>query len=306
MPPLDEYAVSHHDLSSGIVVLKKRQRNLSLLAILSSSILIASVVGLFLQQDLVYGFFGLNTEVQQLHVPASLDEQFTYGGNSPDYFLSLLSWFGWLILKIFASFIGAFVAISLLKKLRYFYERFQSFVLKFVGWLIAFIVIWSGLTYWQHDLNDHQDNAYQALVYYDHHIHDSEIAQSLADANVTVPVKSYLLAQTALLHQPADLATAKPYVAALVEAEQKDAKFERYGFKAEQIWVMQQQVYAKTLTPIAESVKTQVQKANQLSDLVKLFLMGLIVVSIILSVIFYVLARSIQARTVRIEHRILD
>jgi len=92
----------------------------------------------------------------------------------------------------------------------------------------------------------------------------------------------------------------------LVEAEQKDAKFERYGFKAEQLWVMQQQVYEKTLTPIAESVKPQVKKANKISDIVQLFLMGLIVVSIILSVIFYVLARSIQARTARIEHRILD
>lgn len=306
MPPLDEYAVSTNDLNSGLVVLKKRQRNLTLLAVLSTTIFIASVAGLFLQQDLVYGFFGLSTEVQQLHIPANLNTQLGFLEHNPDYFFSLLSWFGWLIIKIFASFIGAFIAIGLLKKFRYFYVRFQSFVLKFVGWLIAFIVIWSGLTYWQHDMNDDQDQADYALVYYDSNINESEISKSLVNYDVATPIKAYLLAQTALLHQPVDLAAAKPYVAALVEAEQKDPEFESYGFKTEQLWAMQQQVYAKSRSPLAQSIHNQVQKANQVSEVVKLFLIGLIAMSFILSAILYLLARSIQNRTARIEQRILD
>ena len=51
--------------------------------------------------------FGLSTQLQQLHLPVSVDANLASIGGSPDYFFVLLSWFGWLILKIF-SFIGAF------------------------------------------------------------------------------------------------------------------------------------------------------------------------------------------------------
>src|SRR5690606_40951951 len=73
-----------------------------------------------------------------------------------------------------------------------------------------------------------------------------------------------ILAQTALLHKPQDLSAAKPYVFNLVEAEKQDAKFEQYGFKPEQLWTMQQQIYGQAMTPVAKSVNTQVQQANQL------------------------------------------
>jgi len=46
-----------------------------------------------------------------LHLPVSVDANLASIGDSPDYFFSLLSWFGWLIIKIFASFIGAFFVI---------------------------------------------------------------------------------------------------------------------------------------------------------------------------------------------------
>ena len=304
MPPLDEYAVNPQEIKQGVVALKKRQRNLMLLGLTTSTVCIASVIGLFFQQELVYGFFGLSTQLQQLHLPVSVDANLASIGDSPDYFFALLSWFGWLILKIFTSFIGAFFLVGLLKKFRFFYVRFQSFILKFVGWLISFIVIWSGLTYWQYDLRNDREDAYQQVVYYDSNINDSEVARYLVDSDIASPVKSYLLAQTALLHKPVDLSAARPYVAQVVEAERQDNKFEQYGFKPEQIWTMQQQVYGKSLTPVAQSVDRQAQQAEQVSKITNVIIIGIAILFALLSLIIFVLANSIKGRSLRIEQRI--
>lgn len=304
MPPLDEYAVNPQEIKQGVVALKKRQRNLMLLGLTASTVCIASVIGLFFQQELVYGFFGLSTQLQQLHLPVSVDANLASIGDSPDYFFALLSWFGWLILKIFASFIGAFFLVGLLKKFRFFYVRFQSFILKFVGWLISFIVIWSGLTYWQYDLRNDREDAYQQVVYYDSNINDSEVARYLVDSDIASPVKSYLLAQTALLHKPVDLSAARPYVAQVVEAERQDNKFEQYGFKPEQIWTMQQQVYGKSLTPVAQSVDRQAQQAEQVSKITNVIIIGIAILFALLSLIIFALANSIKGRSLRIEQRI--
>jgi len=304
LPPLDEYAVNPQEIKQGVVALKKRQRNLMLLGLTTSTVCIASVIGLFFQQEMVYGFFGLSTQLQQLHLPVSVDANLASIGDSPDYFFALLSWFGWLILKIFASFIGAFFLVGLLKKFRFFYVRFQSFILKFVGWLISFIVIWSGLTYWQYDLRNDREDAYQQVVYYDSNINDSEVARYLVDSDIASPVKSYLLAQTALLHKPVDLSAARPYVAQVVEAERQDNKFEQYGFKPEQIWTMQQQVYGKSLTPVAQSVDRQAQQAEQVSKITNVIIIGIVILFALLSLIIFVLANSIKGRSLRIEQRI--
>lgn len=304
MPPLDEYAVNPQEIKQGVVALKKRQRNLMLLGLTTSTVCIASVIGLFFQQELVYGFFGLSTQLQQLHLPVSVDANLASIGDSPDYFFALLSWFGWLILKIFASFIGAFFLVGLLKKFRFFYVRFQSFILKFVGWLISFIVIWSGLTYWQYDLRNDREDAYQQVVYYDSNINDSEVARYLVDSDIASPVKSYLLAQTALLHKPVDLSAARPYVAQVVEAERQDNKFEQYGFKPEQIWTMQQQVYGKSLTPVAQSVDRQAQQAEQVSKITNVIIIGIAILFALLSLIIFALANLIKGRSLRIEQRI--
>lgn len=304
MPPLDEYAVNPQEIKQGVVALKKRQRNLMLLGLTTSTVCIASVIGLFFQQELVYGFFGLSTQLQQLHLPVSVDANLASIGDSPDYFFALLSWFGWLILKIFASFIGAFFLVGLLKKFGFFYVRFQSFILKFVGWLISFIVIWSGLTYWQYDLRNDREDVYQQVVYYDSNINDSEVARYLVDSDIASPVKSYLLAQTALLHKPVDLSAARPYVAQVVEAERQDNKFEQYGFKPEQIWTMQQQVYGKSLTPVAQSVDRQAQQAEQVSKITNVIIIGIAILFTLLSLIIFVLANSIKGRSLRIEQRI--
>lgn len=304
MPPLDEYAVNPQEIKQGVVALKKRQRNLMLLGLTTSTVCIASVIGLFFQQELVYGFFGLSTQLQQLHLPVSVDANLASIGDSPDYFFALLSWFGWLILKIFASFIGAFFLVGLLKKFHFFYVRFQSFILKFVGWLISFIVIWSGLTYWQYDLRNDREDAYQQVVYYDSNINDSEVARYLVDSDIASPVKSYLLAQTALLHKPVDLSAARPYVAQVVEAERQDNKFEQYGFKPEQIWTMQQQVYGKSLTPVAQSVDRQAQQAEQVSKITNVIIIGIAILFALLSLIIFALANLIKGRSLRIEQRI--
>jgi len=304
LPPLHEYAVNPQEIKQGVVALKKRQRNLMLLGLTTSTVCIASVIGLFFQQELVYGFFGLSTQLQQLHLPVSVDANLASIGDSPDYFFALLSWFGWLILKIFASFIGAFFLVGLLKKFRFFYVRFQSFILKFVGWLISFIVIWSGLTYWQYDLRNDREDVYQQVVYYDSNINDSEVARYLVDSDIASPVKSYLLAQTALLHKPVDLSAARPYVAQVVEAERQDNKFEQYGFKPEQIWTMQQQVYGKSLTPVAQSVDRQAQQAEQVSKITNVIIIGIVILFALLSLIIFVLANSIKGRSLRIEQRI--
>ena len=57
MAPLDEYAVNPQEIKQGVVALKKRQRNLMLLGLTTSTVCIASVIGLFFQQELVYGFW---------------------------------------------------------------------------------------------------------------------------------------------------------------------------------------------------------------------------------------------------------
>ena len=304
MPPLDEYAVNPQEIKQGVIALKKRQRNLMLLGLTTSTVCIASVIGLFFQQEMVYGFFGLSTQLQQRGLPVRVGANLARVGDSPDYFFALLSWFGWLILKIFASFIGAFFLVGLLKKFRFFYVRFQSFILKFVGWLISFIVIWSGLTYWQYDLRNDREDAYQKVVYYDSNINDSEVARYLVDSDIASPVKSYLLAQTALLHKPVDLSAARPYVAQVVEAERQDNKFEQYGFKPEQIWTMQQQVYGKSLTPLAQSVDRQAQQAEQVSKITNVIIIGIAILFALLSLIIFVLANSIKGRSLRIEQRI--
>ena len=304
MPPLDEFAVQPKQLEIGLKTLKKRQRNLMLLGIMSSVLLSASVIGLFVQQDFIYSFFGLTAQVEQLHIPSSADSGLASLGHQSDYFVNLLSWFGWLFLKLFASFFGAFIAVHILKKIRFFYIRFQSFVLKFVGWLICFMLIWGSLTYVQYDFNHDRNAEFQQLVQYDKNIQDSEISHYLADSDLAQPIHSYLLAQTALLHHPADRAAAIPYVQSLIKAEQSDPHFLEYGFKPEQLWTMQNQLFQKTITPMAQSVTKQAAQAELLNSALRWVLLAFIALTAFLSMVLFLLASQIKSRAARIEHRI--
>ena len=304
MPSLDEYVVQPQHIEQGVVALKQRQRKLSLWCMLSAVLFIASSISYFLQHDFVYSFFGLSTEIQQLHMPMSVDANLASLGHQPDYFLNLLSWFGWLVLKIMVSFIGAFILVHYARKIHFFYVRFQSFILKFVAWLIAFILLWSGLTYVQYDLKDDESEAFQQIVHYDKNIQQSEIAQYLQQSQIQMPVKHYLLAQTALLHQPVDKNAAIPHVLALVQAEKTDSHFIEYGFKPEQLWTMQHQLYGKTLTPMAASVEKQVQQAAQFTKVMQFFSLILMLLMAVLSLVLFGLTRQLKARTLRIEQRL--
>ena len=301
---LDEFAVKPQQLESGLKVLKKRQRNLMLLGITSTVLMVCSAVGLYVQQDFVYSFFGLALEVQQLHLPSSADDAFAFLGQQNDYFFSLFSWFGWLFLKLICAFFGAFFVVHVLKKLKFFYVRFQSFVLKFVGWLLSFLFIWGGLTYVQHDNSSEQGKEYQQLVHYDQRIQESEISYILTERGLAEPVKNYLLAQTALLHKPVDKAIAIPQVQALIKAEQYDSNFLSYGFKPEQIWTMQQQLYEKTLTPMAKSVNKQAIQAEYLNQILRWILLFILATTAIVSLVLFILASRIKYRTQRIEQHI--
>lgn len=301
MPPLNEYALNTQQIEQGVVVLKKRQRNLMFLAITTSTVFIASIVLVFLQHDIIYSFFGLTTEIKQLHLVPSLN----LNTEQPsDYFFSLLSWFGWFILKVFVAFIGSFLSIHFLKKIRFFYVRFQSFILKFVGWIIAFILIWSSLTYVQYDRSDKQTNEIQKLVKYDNHIQESEIAQYLKNNNVEQPITDYLLAQTALLHQPTDKALAMVFTQRLIKAEQSDSKFLEYGFKPEQVWSLQHQLFGKSITSLAQSVDIQAHQAELVSKYVEIFIYVMIALSFIMSLFLYFLSSRFKNRIVRIEQHI--
>jgi len=303
LPPLDEYAVNSQQIENGVVMLKKRQRNVMLWAITSSTIFLASVVAFFLQHDFVYSFFGITTELKQLHIPLSVDANLTELGQHRDYFSNLLSWFGWLILKLFVSFMGAFFVIHFLKKIRFFYVRFQSFILKFVGWIIAFIMLWSGLTYLQYDLNNKENDAYREAIHYEKNIQQSELAQYLQRSEVDEPVKAYLLAQTALLHQPVDKDAAIPQVLALVKAEKTDPDFFEYGFKPEQLWTMQHQLYGQSLTPMAKIVSRQVAQAEQMSSVVQILIIAAAILFGILSAILLLLSQHLKRRIFRVEQR---
>ena len=304
MSGLDDYAVNPQQIESGIMALKKRQRNIILLCLSASSIFFAAVVALFLQHDLVYSFFGVTTELKQLHMPISVDANLAEGGQQSDYFSNLLSWFAWLVLKLCVSFIGAFVVIHFLKKIAFFSYRFQSFILKFVGWLIAFMVLWSGLTYLQYDFINDDHETYSQLIQYDQTIQESELAQYLQQSNLDQPVKAYLLAQTALLHKPVDKDAAIPQVLALVKAEKTNPQFIEYGFKPEQLWTMQHQVYGQALTPLAMSVSKQVAQAEQMSHWVQLFILCVAIFSAMLSLILFVLSKYLKNRIVRVRRRI--
>ena len=95
-----DYPVRVADIETRLSVLKKRQNRMMLLSVASSTLFVASVMVLFIHQDLVYGFFGLTQQVEQLHLPHSVDAALLDVGQSTDYLSNLLSWFGWLFLKV--------------------------------------------------------------------------------------------------------------------------------------------------------------------------------------------------------------
>jgi len=174
-----------------------------------------------------------------------------------------------------------------------------------LAWIIAFILLWSGLGYIQYDWKDETKQAYQQWMSYQNNIVESQIAQDLQQANISSTEKAYVLAQVALLHQPVDRKTANVYVNQLIVAEKNNSiQFKQYDFKPEQLWVMQQQLYGKSITSITQPLDLRAQQAERISQIVNVILWGLIVLVVALSTILYVLAKQLKNRHMRINQKL--
>ncbi|ENX43258.1 hypothetical protein [Acinetobacter sp. NIPH 2100] len=302
MSPIDDFSVQPID--QRLDVLKKRQRNLMIWFFLTSTLLVVTIAALFLQKEFIYRFFDLSIHVQALDLPYHVQDLVPFK-QPVDYFFNLLSWFGWLFLKLFVSFVGAFLLISWAKKFKFFQQRFQAWTQRILAWVISFILLWSGLTYIQYDWKDETKQAYQQWMSYQNNIVESQIAQDLQQANISSTEKAYVLAQVALLHQPVDRKTANEYVNQLIAAEKNNPiQFKEYDFKPEQLWVMQQQLYGKSITSLTQPLDLRAQQAERVSSIVNVILWGLIVFSVAFSTILYLLAKHLKNRRVRITQKL--
>ena len=302
MSPINDFSVQPID--QRLDALKKRQRHLMIWFVLACTLVVITVASLFLQKEFIYRFFDLSTHVQALDLPYHVQELVPFK-QPVDYFFNLLSWFGWLFLKILVSFIGAFLLLSWMKKFKFFQQRFQAWTQRVLAWIIAFILLWSGLSYIQYDWKDETKQAYQQWMSYQNNIVESQIAQDLQQANISSTEKAYVLAQVALLHQPVDRKTANVYVNQLIVAEKNNLiQFKQYDFKPEQLWVMQQQLYGKSITSITQPLDLRAQQAERISQIVNVILWGLIVLVVALSSILYVLAKQLKNRRMRINQKL--
>jgi len=302
LSPIDDFSVQPID--QRLDVLKKRQRHLMIWFILTCTLVVVTVASLVWQKEFIYRFFDLSTHVQALDLPYHVQELVPFK-QPVDYFFNLLSWFGWLFLKIFVSLIGAFVLVGWVKKFKFFQQRFQAWSQRILAWVIAFILLWSGLSYLQYNWKDETEQAYQQWMSYQNNIIESQIAQDLQQANISANEKAYVLAQVALLHQPVDRNTANIYVNQLISAEKSNpVQFKQYDFKPEQLWVMQQQLYGKSITSITQPLDLRAQQAERISQIVKVILSGLMIVAVALSTVLYVLAKNFKNRRVRIIQKL--
>ena len=304
MSPIDDLSVQPID--QRLDILKKRQRHLMIWFFLTSTFGVVIIASLFLQKEFIYRFFDLSVHVQALDLPYHVQELVPFK-QPVDYFFNLLSWFGWLFLKIFVSFIGAFLLVSWMKKFKFFQQRFQAWTQRILAWVISFILLWSGLSYIQYDWKDETKQAYQQWMSYENNIVESQIAQDLQQANISSTEKAYVLAQVALLHQPVDRKTANVYVNQLIFAEKNNpVQFKEYDFKPEQLWVMQQQLYGKSITALTQPLDLRAQQAERVSQIVNVVLWGMIFLVAALSAILYILAKHLKNRRVRITQKLDD
>ncbi|KXZ63268.1 hypothetical protein [Acinetobacter venetianus] len=302
MSSIDEFSVQPID--QRLVVLKKRQRHLMIWFFLSSALVLMTITALFFQKEFVYRFFDLSMHIQSLDLPYHVQDLIPFK-QPVDYFFNLLSWFGWLFIKIFVAFIGAFLLLRWAKKLNFFRQRFQAWTLRVVAWIIAFTLLWSGMSYIQYDWQDETEKAYQQWMSYKNNIIESQIAQDLNQSNASATEKAYVLAQVALLHDPIDRKTANIYVNQLINAERNNpTEFQKYDFKPEQLWVMQQQLYGKSITLMTQPLDLRAQQAERIARIVNVVLWGLLLVTIAISMVLYFLASHLKSRRNRIAHQL--
>lgn len=302
----DVSPIQQDHIQQGVEVLQQRRNKMRIYMVLSSIVVMTSLVGLLFNQDLVYAFLGISTSVQQLHVPVSAAEVQQQIGESRNYFGQLLSWVMWFGLKILVAVIGASLFVHYAKKIEFFRRRMQSFLRRCFVWLLSVVLIWSGLSWLQADLNEDGQHTeeYAEFIAYKQHIQHSEIYRYLERSKLEGVVQNYLLAQTALLHQPTDDDTALAYTAKLIQAEKQDSHFLAYGFKPEQLWAMQYQLYGKAVTPLAQTVQQQMTLADRMVNYSQWALLFALAVFSVFAFIFYALTRQFNTRLSRIENRL--
>ncbi|WP_109441869.1 hypothetical protein [Acinetobacter haemolyticus] len=302
MSPIDDLNVQ--PIEQRLADLQQRQRHLTIWFVFFTTFALVTVASLFVQKEFIYRFFDLSLHVQTLDLPYSVQELVPFK-QPVDYFFNLLSWVGWLFLKIFASFIGAFLLLSWVKRIKFFKRRLNTWTQRILAWVIAFIILWSGLSYLQYDWKDETEQAYQQWMSYNSNIVESQIAQDLQHARVSPNEKAYVLAQVALNHRPLDRQTANVYVNQLINAEKNNpTQFKDYDFKPEQLWTMQRQLYGKSVTSITQSLEARAQQAEKTSQIVKMLLLGFSFIFISLSILLYILAKHLKTRRQRIVQKL--
>ena len=302
MSAIDELSVQ--PIEQRLADLTKRQRHLMICCGLSAAVFMLSITALFMQQSWIYAFFDLSIQVQHLDLPYSLQDLVPYT-QPVDYFFNLLSWVGWLLLKTVLAFFGAFILLRWSKKIGFFQSRFQAWTQRFVAWLIAFIVLWSGLSYVQYARKNDTTQAQKQWISYSHHINESDIAQDLLHADISSTERAYVLAQVALLQQPTDRRTANIFVNQLIQAENNNpTQFAAYDFKLEQLWVMQQQLYGKSITLRTQALDLQAQQAQRISQGLNIALWLVAALLLLLSIILFLLAKHLKSRAERIRHNL--
>lgn len=302
----DMSPIQQDELQQGVSVLEARRNKMQMFMMLSGVIAVMSFVALVFNQSLVYAFFDISNSVQQLHIPIGAVGIESHLGKNPDYFGRLLSWVMWLGLKIIVALIGASLLVHYAQKIQFFKKRLYNFGKRFLAWIIALMFIWMGVTAIQSEVietNQHQED-YAEFVEYDTHIAQSDLYQYLQRYSIDPVTQDYLLVQAALLHQPVDKNTALAYVAKLIQAEKQDPQFVAHGFKPEQLWIIQHQLYGKAVTPLAQSAAKKVAKADLIASYSQwIWLSGLVIFLVLMS-IFYGLTHQFNRRLVRIENRL--
>ena len=249
--------------------LQQRQMRLRFSLLLSLGFLAMSLLLLFYHQQLCYAIFQFSPQLQHLHIPTAAASLAAELGASPDYFMQFIIWLGWLGIKLCGSLMLASVLLFYLKKLGFVARRVRGFMRNSLFWLLLFILSWWGLASVQQRVlvEDRNQARYQQAMSYASHIQQSELYQQLEKLNLPEAINAYLLAQTALLHRPSDVATASGYLQQLIAFEQQQPQqFQSYGFQPEQLFAMQRQIHAKALSPSAQSVAYKLQMVNQWSQ----------------------------------------
>ena len=296
--------VQQHELQQGLTVLHARRNKMRLLAVLSGLITVVSLIGLLFNQSLVYAFFDVSNTVQQLHIPLSAVGIENSIGQTADYFGRLLAWIVWFCVTAVVSLVGASLIVHYAKKIKFFQRRLQYFGKRFLAWVICVMLIWMGSGWLKTEIVSDDQEEYTEFVSYSNHISQSEIYQYLQRSQIPETAQDYLLAQTALLQKNVDQDTALAYSSKLIEAEKTDPQFLSYGFKPQQLWSIQQQVYGKAVTPLAESVADKIAIADNVKQYTQWLWLAMLAVFISLTVMFYSLLRQFNTRLSRIVQRL--